>query len=150
MKIVLKSYFYNLMCYPEPRNRCQGRYGIYEITVTVMQKVYFLQNYCNIFSDMDSRNLRKMFVWIFYQLRESGVSSYSYFRHLWSLKLKSPNIAKNRAGWIVCTLHWWVLKMGLHTFVSHLLIAFLLQTQYPGHGGSTGYISPLYLGKFLK
>lgn len=111
-------------------------------------KRYFLQNHCDIFlSDLDSRNLRKTSVWIFYQLKTSGVSSHPHFRHLWPLKLKSPNIAENRAGWIVCTLHWRVLKMWLHTFVSHLLIVFLLQTQYPGHGSSTGCFSPMYLEK---
>lgn len=86
--------------------------------------------------------------WMFYQLKTSEASSYSHFRYFWPLK--SPNIAKNRAGWIVCTLLWWVLKMGLRTFVSHLLIAFLLQTQYPAHGSSTGYISPFNVEKFLN
>lgn len=146
MKIILKSYFYDLMCYPEPRNRCQGRFGVYEITVLSCKRCISYRTITIFFSDLDSRMLRKMSDWIFYQLKTSGVSSYSHFRYLWSLK--SPNIAKNRAGWIVCTLHWRVLKMGLRTFVSHLLIAFLLQTQYPAHGISTGYISPLYLEKF--
>lgn len=59
MKIILKSYFYDLVCYPEPRNRCQGRFGVYEITVFVMQKVYFLQNHCNIFFWSGQQNVKK-------------------------------------------------------------------------------------------
>lgn len=85
MKIISKSYFCALMCYPEPRNRHQPYFGVYEIIV-VVQKVYFLHNYCNVL------------FFLFFMLRKVadgldpltakhvGGSSYFLFRYVWSLK----------------------------------------------------------------
>lgn len=124
-----------------PRKRRQPCFGVLETHLSLPKAVFHAQLLqCFTFSDLDSKMLRKAADGSAPPRAEHiGGSGYFPFRCFWSLKY--PNIAPNRAASIVCTLHRRVLKMGLHTCVSHLLIAFLLQTQHPVCGSSTGSIS---------
>lgn len=135
MYLISTSHFCDWMRHPE---RDASRGSVFGKPVFCVCHAKLLQ--CFTFSDLDSEMLRKVADGSApLRAEHVGGSGYFLFRCVWSPNY--PNIAQNRAASIVCTLHRRVLKMGLHTCVSHLLIAFLLQTQYPVCGSSSGSIS---------
>lgn len=139
MWIISTSHFCDWMRHPE---RDASRGLVFAKPIFCVAKAVFHAQLlrCFTFSDLDIKMLRKAADGLAPLMAEHiGGSGYFLFRCFWSLKY--PNIAQNRAASIVCTLHRRVLNMGLHTCVSHLIIAFLLQTQYPECGSSPGSIS---------